>query len=300
MATKTQPKPAPKPAARQATPAKAPPKPAPSRAVAKAENKRQEVATYDYGAHSGAGAEDISKADFLIPFVRYAQSNSPQTKRAHEKYIAGCVEGSFFNVNTGRVYCGPDDSFDIYVIAKQRYFGEFIPRDEDGGGGGFVGTYPEDDPLCLKLLSEQGRNKTLRMENGNDLVETYALYAVVAPTDAYEDPELVVMPFSSTGITPVKQLLMSMDPMLKRGVPIYAMRVSVSTRQRVDGNLTWVVPVLKLAGEKPDDYLLDRDDPMLALFAEHRAAVAEGRAKADHASDTGDGSVSDIGDTMDI
>lgn len=287
MATKTQQRPAPRQAAKPQAKA-----PAPSKAVARVQPKNQQVAAPDYGAHAGAGAEDITKADFLIPFVRVAQANSPQTKKAHEKYFQGCKEGDFFNVNTGRIY-GGEEGFPLYICAKQRYFAEFIPRNEDGSGGGFAGTYLDTDPVVLDLIASQGRNKALTMENGNDLVETYALYCVVPGDDENPDPEMVVLPFSSSGITPVKQALMILDPLIKKGIPMFAPRMRLSSRGRVKGNLSWVVPVFQFDGESAEDYLLEPDDALIQVCADFRAAVSEGRAKADHASDTGDETAED-------
>lgn len=245
--------------------------------------KRTEAALpagFDYGDKAGIGAEDITSEDFLLPFLRIIQPNSPQLNKRHEKYIKGSEAGMFFNVSTSKLYPGEDGGFTVHLCFKTRSYAEFIPRDQ---GGGFVGQHEPDSDLVVKLRQKQGKFMPLETGNSTELIETYYAYAVVVPEDNEEEPELVVFPFSSTGITPFKQYLMQLSPLLRKGVPIYAARTRVTTRFRKNTEGEFFVPNLVLDGAAPADYLLAPDDPLLAICAELREGVTTGKAKVDYA-----------------
>ena len=249
------------------------------------------AALYDYGEVAGVGAKDITSEDFLLPFVRVAQTNSPQLNKKDDRYLAGLAAGQYFNISTGRIYGGAEDDEDpfiAHVCAKLRAFAEFIPRDS---GGGFVGQREADDELVMQLRARQGKFGKLVNENeGTEITETYYLYSLVPPDDEYPDPEAIVLAFSSTGITPVKQFLMRVNPLIRRGVPIYAPRVQISSRTRTNSEGTFFVPDLAFAGADPLQYLLRPNDPLMPVCQELRESVTTGRAKVDFAQahETGD------------
>ena len=241
-------------------------------------------AAYDYGAAAGAGAEDISADDMLLPFVRILQSNSPQINKHDPKYIEKAEAGMFFNVSTNQLYSG-EDGFTAHLCYKTRSYAEFIPRDD---GGGFVGQRPVDDPVVVDLRAQQGKFGKLTTDKGTELTETYYAYAVLPPAGNGADPELVVFPFASTGITPFKQFLMQLNPLLRKGVPIYAPRVRLRSRSRTNKEGTFFVPLLTFDGARPDEFLLPPGDPLLATCDELRKSVVTGAVKVDYAKSADD------------
>ena len=235
-------------------------------------------AGYDYGDKSGQGQEDIGPEDFILPFLRILQTNSPQVQKRNDKHINGAEAGMFFNVSTSKLYPGEEGGFTFHLCHKLRAYAEFIPRDD---GGGFVGQREVDDPVVVKLRQEQGKFGKLVTPNGTELVETYYAYAVMVPENAEGEPEFGVFPFASTGITPFKQFLMQLNPLLRKGVPIYAPRARITSRFRKNKEGEFFVPNIVLDGAEPDDFLLGPDDPFLAVCAGLREDVVSGQAKVD-------------------
>lgn len=255
--------------------------PAPKKNVPAKLAKGGAVTGYDYGAQAGAGAEDVTSEDFLLPFIRIVQTNSPELNKRHEKYVEGAEAGMFLNVSTRALYNG-EEGFPAHLCYKTRSYAEFIPRDS---GGGFVAQHPVDSELVEALRASQGKfGKLVVAETGNELVETYYAYVVLPGADGDpEGAELGVFPFASTAITPFKQFLMVLNPLLRKGVPIFAPRIRITTRFKKNKEGEFFVPNLAFDGSEPEDYLLTPDDPLIKVCADLRQGVVTGTAKADFA-----------------
>lgn len=168
-----------------------------------------ELTIYDFGDDAGAGMEDISKEERRIPFLGILQAGSPQCK---PKNVGGpgLKPGDLYNSATGEAYDG-EKGIDFIPVSRDHNFPEFIPRDEKGGGGGFVGIRSADDPTVAKLRAEQGKFGKLKTNNDDgevtELVETYYIYGLVCPEGVDLKSEVlpgtvmpVVVGFKSTQI----------------------------------------------------------------------------------------------------
>ena len=250
-----------------------------------AKSEAQLPSYYDYGNLSGAGAEDITADDTLLPFVRIAQPLSPELEKKEEKYIPGLEAGQYFNTSTQRKYGRSDEEgcpWVVHVCVKERAFAEFVPRND---GGGFVGQRVETDPLVMDLRAKFGKfGKLINEEDNTEIIETYYLFGIVPPDENNPDPEAIVLPFASTGITPVKQYLMRMKPLLQRSIPIYAPRVRIVTHYTQNKKGKFYKPELRFDGDAPRDYLLSPDDPLMKVCDELRISVKAGQVKADYAN----------------
>jgi len=245
-----------------------------------AKRKGTAPTTYDYGAQSGVGAEDITRDDFLVPFIRIIQTNSPQVAKKNEKYIEGAEAGMFFNTVTNQLYAG-DPGFMFHLSAKVRAYAEFTPRDD---GGGFVGQREPDDPDVVKLIKDQGRFGRLSTEAGTELVETYYAYGVIVTGVEGDEPQPVVLPLSSTGITPFKQFLSALNPLLRKGVPIFAARIRVSARYASNKEGDYYRWHLVFDGGTTTEYLAAPDDPIILVGAEFRESIATGLTRVDYSA----------------
>lgn len=251
-----------------------------SKGKALAKRKMTTPTTYDYGAQSGVGSEDITRDDFLVPFIRIVQTNSPQLQKRNEKFIKGVEAGMFFNTVTNTLYSG-ESGFMFHLASKMRAYAEFTPRDD---GGGFIGQVDADSSVVAKLIQAQGRFGRLDTGHGTELVETYYAYGLVVTDDEGDEPEAVVLPLSSTAITPFKQFLSVLNPLLRKGVPIFAPRVRVSSRYTTNKEGEFYRWHFALDGDTTKAYLAGPNDPIIEIAAEFRESITTGIARVDFAA----------------
>lgn len=143
--------------------------------------------------------EEDSPAEFnanelAIPFLKLLQAMSPEVTKASPKYIKGASAGDFCNSLTGDVY---DGEAGIYVIPVFHRISitEWIPRNPDGSGGGFVKDHGSNEAI-LAMTTKNEKNKDV-LPSGNELVKAsmYYVFVVDPETGAYVR---AVMSLSST------------------------------------------------------------------------------------------------------
>lgn len=157
----------------------------------------------DYGQYAGAGFEGLSKDDYIVPFLRILQSNSPQVEGGAAP-IVGAKPGMIFN-NVTKELIGGDIGIPFVPVSRDHNYVEYTPRD---AGGGFVGIRPLDDGLVQKLLDEQGRFKKLITRDGTELIETYYVFGMAILSDRRLP---AVIGFSSTQIKAYKSWMTNAD-----------------------------------------------------------------------------------------
>ncbi|MBB76549.1 MAG: hypothetical protein CMJ75_18750 [Planctomycetaceae bacterium] len=183
-----------------------------------------ELAGFDYGADAGAGYENVGQDEFSIPFISLLQSGSPQVKGANK--IEGASEGMLFNTVTGEVF----DTIEFIPAYRTKEMVEWIPRDK---GGGYVGSYPMDDPVVEKAKANAGGSRDLKTDAGNDLVETVYLYGIHLSDGG---PVPIVISFTSTKLKVwrniVTQLNMFQIPQGDRRInpPLFAHRLKLGSK----------------------------------------------------------------------
>lgn len=138
------------------------------------------------------GFEGINIDTIAIPFIKIAQDLSPQLKKTKPEYIEGLEVGDMFNTVTGVKY---GKSFDFTVIKFEHIYTEWKPD-----RGGFVGYHTPDQAYQLAVSSKFNQMKTAE---GNDLVETYMYYIIIA---GREKDGVAILSVSSTGIKNAKKL----------------------------------------------------------------------------------------------
>jgi hypothetical protein len=164
-----------------------------NKAVAKVEDKANAVVVAeDYGQYAGAGFEGHTKEDYAVPFINVLQSNSPQVDEIKE-----AKAGMFINTVTNDLIPG-EEGVCLIPCHTSHIYVEWKPRDS---GGGFVGLHQLDSDIVKQCRATQDFGK-FKLANGNDLIETFYVYAVIAYDDGRT--EQAVLAFSSTKIKAYK------------------------------------------------------------------------------------------------
>lgn len=128
-----------------------------------------------------------------VPIHRILQVGSPQCLPVENGGIPGAKAGTIFNTQTKQIYDGRRGLFFIPCDHHLKFV-EFIKREDDGSGGGFLGIHEPDSPEVT-----EGRKARLELygnllgpypfgqtENGKDkeLVETYYVNGIcIVPND---------------------------------------------------------------------------------------------------------------------
>lgn len=156
-------------------------------------------AALDFGEDGGSGFENQDSSFISIPFMNLLQALSPQLE--DEKYEGSNPKaGMLFNTVTEEFISGKD-GITIVPAHTERLFVEWIPRDQ---GGGFVAAYDPNDAATKEMIAKGDGFGTIKLENGNDLIETFYVYGVVVEGDS--PAGMIVIPFTSTKIKVFKGL----------------------------------------------------------------------------------------------
>lgn len=255
----------------------------------------------DYGEDSGAGMEGITNDERRLPFIRILQSNSPAVA---DNLIEGAKAGMLHNTATNEVY-DQNVGLPFIPVYRDHNFIEYVPRDN---GGGFVAIWAPDDKRIPALRAKQGKYGKLVLDNGNELVETYYLYGLIAA--GYEAPSQTVLAFASTQIKKYQMMVTRLNDI----------KYKVATDDK--GGFKMVVPpiwahwwVLKTQGEqnKKGKYhgwniglkeepanksRLSPSDPFYAFAKQFYESIKAGTVKVDYeaaanAGKDGDGEAGD-------
>ena len=108
---------------------------------------KHEVAAGGYAADAGAGFERAQTSDFAITRLMWLQDLSPQTKAKNAKHVAGAEPGMIYDPVAGKLYT----KLRVVPFHYRRTYLEWIPREKDGTGGGFVAEHAEVSSKWEKL-----------------------------------------------------------------------------------------------------------------------------------------------------
>lgn len=243
-----------------------------------------ELTIYDPGRDAGAGMENISRDEYAIPFIRVLDAKSPQCKPVAAGGVPGAKAGSIFNVSTGEVYDG-EKGIEFIPVHRDHNFGEWIPRDESGGGGGFVGIRAHDDPLVLELRAKNGQFGKLPTSDGHELVEAFYIYGLLV-ADGMASP--VLISFTSTQIKKYKNFMTRVMGIQYQGPqgmvrpPMWAHRWRLTTGYESKGTFSWYGWKIALVEEPPIKSRLKLNDPLYVQGRELYETIKSGRAVVKH------------------
>lgn len=244
---------------------------------------------FDYGEDAGVGM-DITMDDLKVPFISLAQSDSKILDEDEEVYAPGGAPGMLFNGAT-REY---SDDLLLVPAVKQTTYVEWLPD-----RGGFVAEHLPTDAVVTEARMNAASKYDLRTPEGNELQQTFSIYAIIA--DAELNPVgYCIVPFASSKIGPWREYWtkLSSDKVLKKA-PIYSHLIRLSSKndrnkkgdkfknfvmlpaRDAEGNLTTEATAANTIGS-----LLPPDHPLFLAARELRSAVTEGRATADRETQT--------------
>ncbi len=155
-------------------------------AVAKA-NPSAVGAPYDYSQFEGEGM-DVTMDDLKIPFLTLVQKDSKVAIPDEDKYVEGAEAGHILNSATKQLFDGGRGILIVPAVMKTSLV-EYLPE-----RGGYVAEHEMD--------SELGRQfpRGGKADNGNDLVKTKTLFAVIVDDDL-NPIEMAVIGFSSSKLS---------------------------------------------------------------------------------------------------
>ena len=127
------------------------------KAVAKKDEGALPAALMDQmDGYDGAGGEDASAQDMMIPYLTILQALSPQLNKQKGEFIQDAEQGEFFNSATNQTFSG-EDGIMIIPVYYQRKYTEWVPRID---GGGLVG---EHGPEILEQTTRSDIGKDVRL-----------------------------------------------------------------------------------------------------------------------------------------
>ena len=235
------------------------------------------------------GLEGLQSQEFQTPGLRIIQQNSPQLVRNAPEYDPDARPGNILNTATGENWDG-QAGLEVVIFAKDYHYGEWIPRNPDGSGGGFRGMHLPNEPLVTRLLQEHGRFKKLPWTNSDgenvELAETGQLYVYYAPEPlGAENAQPAYISLSSTNM-PVYQRWLSRHSGWKYRQPDNSMKEAklwayiwkLTTVAQSRGTQNWFIFKLEPVGGKPLELLTAVRDKALFkmsedMFGQYRAGL---------------------------
>lgn len=245
--------------------------------------------TGDLAAAYGTGPtgfENDTAADYVLPYITILQGLSPQCET-----VEGARPGIICNTTTNELI---KDFIDVVVVRKEHKFVEWKPN-----RGGLVGAYHPDDPKVLNVLKKVGGAKLaalnlpdnnyqltkalkdlgidafkLKTEAGNDLMETFYNYVVMAkdgmPTG------FGCMAFSSTKNKKWKAWnTQARNNMGQWGLPVHALQYRFSPIKERNEKGEFYNWKSALTGDSKDTAIVMPGTPLFNAVAELKGSDAK-------------------------
>lgn len=153
----------------------------------------RELQSFEFGEDEGKGLDNVTAEEYRLPFFRVLDPKSPQVAPVERNGMMRtdnqkAVAGDILVTQRKEVWRGDKKGFVWLPVYRHEDFIEWIPKEvknPDGttsvGPGGFVGIHEPSARLVGELRKAQGRFGKLKMDNGNELVQTYTVYGLAFP-----------------------------------------------------------------------------------------------------------------------
>ena len=162
-------------------------------------NGSKDLAPSFLGGYSGnTGFENISNDCISIPFLRLAQSNTPQATNGSKDYLEGLVPGKYFNPTTGKIYTEAE-----FIILG--FFRNFTVWHGEPPDAKFVKSIsPEDFIANYQAKTHLNDKGKIVDDDGNRYVDTrnFLVISASAPEDG-----IMLYGMASTAIPASKKWL---------------------------------------------------------------------------------------------
>ena len=254
-------------------------------AVAKAQETALSTEILDDIYESAGEGTVYGSNEMQIPFVRVAQSLSPQLNKKKAEHIEGLSVGDAFNTLTGQTWGGEQGLVVIPCYQTTKYL-EFRPRET---GGGFVGEVSANSPR-MGTTTRNGSKEIL--DNGNELVKSDQHFCLILDEDGMTQPVVVDMKSTQLKVSRRWKTMIAMSKLKhpKTGAiftpPLYA--------------TMWRLTTVEESNDKGDFYnwavekigTVDMPE-VLSLAKQFRKSIESGAVKAqaeDYSEQSGGGS----------
>lgn len=157
---------------------------------------------------AGIGFEEITAQDLSVPFLRILAQLSPQVNKRDGAYVQGAEAGMIFNTVANEVYDG-EKGIEVVPCYYSRRLVEWRPREQ---GGGYVGSYPADDPIAKRATKDDRGNDVL--PNGNLLTNTAQFFVLLLHPDL--GPQRCLITMTSTQLKKARKWLTQMQSLTGR------------------------------------------------------------------------------------
>jgi hypothetical protein len=233
---------------------------------------------YDYGADSGAGFENQTQDDYQIPFLNQLQALSPEISGGKDEKLAGAEIGMFVNSVSKKLY----GEVVLVPCMTKHTFVEWRPREQ---GGGFVAEHAIDSPIVAEAKAAAAGDITkLKTEKGNDLIDTFSIFAVLIDEPFAEQPDdMVVISFAKTKAKRYREIMTRLRTCKDaKNAPIFAHQLRMTSTDEVNAAKQPYKNV-KLTPAVENDVLksmLPPGNPILEAARALNESVKSGVAKA--------------------
>lgn len=232
-----------------------------------------------FGAHAGAGFENVTADDLIVPRLTILQSLSPQLKKSESSYIEGAEVGNICEVGTGAIF--PDGILFVPVYYRKDYL-EWAPRNS---GGGLVAVH--SDPSIMEQTTRNDRNQPI-LPNGNLVNETAQFYGF----NLSNNRQRCFIPFTSTQLKKARKwMTLATGERLKRSdgseftPPLFYRSYELGTAHESNNQGDWEGWIINPGPAVPD---LDMGFDWQAFAqdcVEFRRSLIDGEARGDLSSE---------------
>lgn len=221
-----------------------------TKAVATSKAGQHAVPAYLRGKTGGKGISE-SADDSLVPMVTILQAQSPQAIKQKPEYIKGAEAGVIWLKNAPHPVVPGEEGILVQPCAFWKNVVEWIPKNKDGSGGGYVGEHPAM-PADAKEVADKDDPERKRMMSprGTEYVETRNHAVIVYTADGQAFPYLI--PLSSSGHSVSRQWMFMMKSKTHEGAKIdsFAVLYRLKTVLRTKGTYNWFTFDPKEAGDE--------------------------------------------------
>ncbi len=229
-------------------------------------------------ADAGKGVSDNAD-DSLVPLVVVLQAQSPQAMKQKPEYLKGAEAGSIWMKNAPQPVVAGSEGILFQPCAFYKNVVEWIPKNKDGSGGGYVGEHATMPADAKEVVDKDDGSKKMMSPRGTEYVETRNHAGIIYTDDGQAYPYLI--PLSSSGHSVSRQLTFMMRNKSMDGVKLasYACLYRLKTIMRTKGAHNWFVLDPHEGGEE-DSVLYATEEQYDAGAALH-LAFEKGEKKAD-------------------
>jgi hypothetical protein len=234
------------------------------------------VADEFFTQNAGAGLDNVTAADMLVPRLTILQGLSPQIKPKNSAYIEGAKVGDICDVGTGVIFPGSILFLPCYY--RKDYL-EWAPRES---GGGLVQIH--SDPAILDQTTRNERKQAV-LPNGNIIAETAQFYGFNLTAGG----QMCFLPMASTQLKKARKwITLAAGEKLKRKdgsefvAPLFYRAYELGTADESNAQGDWVGWTVNRGPALPEIDFDGKPWQQVAQdAADFRLSVMAGEAKGD-------------------